>query len=107
MNHTLLVSLMAFVPAGFLFLGALAFFRMSKTVAGWLQVIGSTCLVLVVLMHCFEALQLFPGMHWGAEQSIGHYLDLSCALLAVVLFPIGYFLQALASRRGRPPGVKA
>jgi hypothetical protein len=30
---------------------------------------------MVVLTHLCEALHLFPWMHWGLENSVGHYLD--------------------------------
>jgi hypothetical protein len=48
---------------------------------------------LVVLTHVAEALQVFPGMHWGEEHSIGHYVDLSGAVLGVILFPLGLWLR--------------
>jgi hypothetical protein len=53
--------------------------------------------VIVALAHVFEALHLFPWMHWGLEASPGHYLDLSGAVLGLTLFPIGYLLHALAT----------
>ena len=34
-------------------------------------------------------------MNWGSENSAGHYLDLSSAILGGTLFPIGYLLHAL------------
>jgi hypothetical protein len=35
-------------------------------------------------------------MHWGLEDSFGHFLELSSAGLGLTLFPIGYLLDALA-----------
>ena len=67
--------------------------------SSFLQLIGAGCLVMVVLTHLFEALQLFPSMHWGAEHSVGHYLDLWSGVLGLKLFPFGYFLHTLARRR--------
>jgi hypothetical protein len=54
--------------------------------------------MVVVLTHFCEALHLFRGMGWGAEHSVGHYLDFGSAVLAVTLFPLGYLLHALSKR---------
>jgi hypothetical protein len=40
-------------------------------------------------------------MHWGAEESAGHYVDLGSALPGLTLFPIGYLAHALARSRVR------
>jgi len=69
-----------------------------KTVCSFLQLLGAGCLVIVVLSHVFEALHLFPWMHWGAERSVGHYLNISSAVLGLTLFPTGYLLHALTER---------
>jgi hypothetical protein len=70
-----------------------------QVVAGALQLRGSPCLVTVVLTHIAEALHFFPAMHWGEAHSAGHYLDLSSAVLAVTLLPIGYLLDVQAKRK--------
>jgi hypothetical protein len=70
----------------------------TKDTISFLQVLGAGCLVMVVLTHLSEALHLFPWMHWGLEQSVGHYLDLWSAVLGITLFPIGYLLHALTDR---------
>ena len=44
-------------------------------------------------------LRLFPWMRWGAEHSVGHYLDLWNVVLGLTLFPIGYLLHALTKRQ--------
>ena len=95
MNVTLLKALIALLPAGMLFSGSAVLFSKEKTALSLLQLLGATCLAVVVLAHIFEGLQLFPWMHWGAERSIGHYLDFGCAVLGLTLFPIGYLLHAL------------
>jgi hypothetical protein len=41
-----------------------------------------------------EALDFLPWMHWGSEQSAGHYLDLVSAVLGITLFPAGYLFHA-------------
>ena len=98
MNHTLLKGLLALVPACLLFAGSIVFFSSRKTVGSFLQLLGAGCLVVVALTHAFEALHLFPWMHWGSKHSIGHYLDFWSAVLGLTLFPLGYFLHALTKR---------
>jgi len=99
MNATLLKALLALVPACMLFTGSVVFFFTRKTVGSCLQIIGAGCLVGVVLIHIFEALRLFAWMHWGLEDSVGHYLDLWSAVIGLTLFPVGYLLHAL-TRQG-------
>jgi hypothetical protein len=77
-----------------------ASFRFSGPVAqnqnrGRLASIGAAGLTISVLTHVCEGLQLFPSMGWGLTGSVGHYLDLSSAVLGVTLFPVGYLWQAL------------
>ncbi|HEV2491533.1 MAG TPA: hypothetical protein VG204_00515 [Terriglobia bacterium] len=100
MNVTLLKALVAMLPASMLFYGSLVLILRGRTVSSFLQLLGAGCLVLVVLTHVFEALQLFLWMHWGFEHSVGHYLDFWSAVLGLMLFPIGYLLHALT----KPPG---
>ena len=97
MTATLKKSLIAFLSAGMLFWGTVVMLLRGKTVP-FLQLVGAGFLVVVVLTHVFEALHLFPFMHWGDERSIGHYLDLSSAVLGVTLFATGFLLHALGKR---------
>ena len=98
MNVTLLKALLLLVPAGLLFSYSIV---PCKRRAPWsaLQLLGATCLVVVVLTHVCEALRLFRWMHWGAEHSAGHYLDLSSAVLGLTLFPAGYLIRLVTKRR--------
>jgi hypothetical protein len=98
MNAALLKALAALVPASMLLCGSMFLFLRGRDRFSLLQVIGAGSMVVVVLTHVFEALRLFPAMQWGAEQSVGHYLDFSGAILGLTLFPAGYLLQALAKR---------
>src|SRR5260370_41880984 len=98
MNITLLKALVALVPACMLFSGSVVLFARRKTVCSLLQLLGAGCLVVVVLTHVCEALQLFPWMNWGLEHSVGHYLDFWSAVLGVFLFPVGYFFDSLTKR---------
>jgi hypothetical protein len=99
MDATLLKGLVALVPVCLLFAGSVILFSRGKTAGSFLQLLGAGCLVAVVLTHIFEALHLFPWMHWGSEHSVGHYLDLGSVILGLTLFPVGYLFHALAQRR--------
>ena len=106
MNTMLLKALLALAPACLLLAGSIALFVRAKHASTALQLVGAASAVLVVLTHVFEARHLFSWMHWGQEHSLGHYLDLSSAVLACTLFPVGYILGALDSRyapRGTRP----
>jgi hypothetical protein len=95
MDATLLKALLALVPMGMLLAGSAILFFKEKTLWPFLQLLGAGCLAVVVLAHVSEALGWFPWMHWGLENSVGHYLDLSGAIIGLILFPIGYLLYAL------------
>ena len=98
MNPPLLKALVALAPACLLFTGSVLLLLRQRSVSSFLQLIGAGCLVMVVLTHIFEALHLFPSMRWGAEHSVGHYLDLWSAVLGATLFPVGYLFHALTKR---------
>ena len=98
MNPTLAKALVALAPMLLLFSGAVVLYARTKTASSLVQVLGAACLVVVVLTHVCEALKLFPSMGWGAEDSIGHYVDLASAVFGLCLFPIGYLSYALAKR---------
>jgi len=98
----LLRALIALIPAGILLSGSIVRVSRGRTVGSYLQLIGSGCLVVVVLTHIFEALHWFPSMGWGLERSAGHYVDLAGGTLGVALFPVGYLLDAFG-RHDTPP----
>lgn len=95
MNAALFKALLALVPACLLLSGSTILFFRGKTLLLLMQLGGASCILLVVLTHVCEALLLFPAMHWGLENSSGHYTDLVGAILGLTLFPAGYFLNAL------------
>lgn len=95
MSPSLLKALVALVPAGVLFLGSLILFLRKTAVIPFLQLAGATCLLISILTHVCEALHLFPWMDWGMPHSVGHYLDLCCAILGLTLFPLGYLLHTI------------
>jgi hypothetical protein len=88
MNATLLKGLAALAPAGALLSGSVVLFLRQKTMSSFLQVAGSGCLLVVVVAHICEALDMFPWMHWGLEHSAGHWQccswspSVSCRLFA-------------------------
>ena len=101
MNLTLIKAFIALVPVCMLLFGSAVMVRGEKTFPTLLQLVGAGCLVIVILSHVCEALQLFPWMHWGEEHSVGHYLDFGSAILGLALFPLGYLLHALTNERER------
>jgi hypothetical protein len=98
MNVALVRALVASLPTAPQLAGAAMFFHREKVIFAFLQLLGAGCLVIIVLVHICEALRLVPAMAWGLQHSAGHYLDLTCAVLGVALFCVGYFLQARFSR---------
>jgi len=102
MNVTLAKALVALVPASMILSGSVVLFLRGRTLGSFLQALGAGCLVVVVLTHVSEALHLFPWMHWGAEHSAGHYLDLGSAVLGLTSFPVGYLLHALTLKPNSP-----
>jgi len=85
------------VPAGIAFLASLALFFNRRTLAALLCVCATSALCVVVATHVAEAMSWLPWMRWGAPDSVGHYLDLTSALLAVAFTLAG--LAASAARR--------
>lgn len=85
-------------PSGLLFTAACILFLRAKTAATSLQWAGSVCRVWVAVFHIFEAPEVLPQMGWGQEGSVGHYLDMTCAVLGVGLFSVGYLLGAIGRR---------
>ena len=63
------------------------------TVRRRLLLSGIVCLVIVVLTHIAEMLNVFPGMG-GLPDSPGHYLDLVSAVLGCMLLIVGIRLQS-------------
>jgi hypothetical protein len=98
MNTALVVGLVLSVPASLMFSDSVVLFYRTKSVWSFLQLVGAGCLVVVVLCHVFEALQLFPWMLWGLKDSVGHYLDFCSAVLGLTLFPVGYLFHAFTNR---------
>jgi len=94
-DATLAKALVALFPVAMLLFGSVALFFKTRTVAVLLQLIGAAGLTISVLTHVCEGLQLFQSMGSGMPNSLGHYLDLSSAVLGVTLFSVGYVWWAL------------
>jgi succinate dehydrogenase/fumarate reductase cytochrome b subunit len=99
MNPTLLKALVGLLPTSMLFCGSAVLFLRAKTPYSLMQLLGAAGIALVILAHICEGLHLFPWMNWGLEHSAGHYVDLSGAVLAFALFPLGYLLHAKYASR--------
>ena len=99
MNGALLKALVLSVPVGALLAFSIVVFARGRTLPSFVQLFGAGCLLVVVLTHVCEALQLFPSMRWGDAHSAGHYLDLSSAILGLTLVPIGFVLGRAGARR--------
>ena len=95
MNDTLLKALAAFVLTVLLFSWSVVSFIKGKAVFSFLKLLGAGCLIVVVLTHIFEAAHLFPLMQWGSPHSVGHYLDLTSAILGLTLFPLESVLKVV------------
>ena len=95
MTGTLVIALVALVPAGMLCVASVLQFSRRRSAAFLLQLVGTAGLMIVVLSHVCEALGLLPWMGWGLEDTPGHYVDLTAAIVALGLFPLGYLLDAL------------
>jgi hypothetical protein len=98
MNRVALKALIALTPASMLFVGSVVIWLRRKSISAFLQFVGAASLLLVVFIHVFEALGFLPWMGWGSEDSVGHYLDLFCAITGFTLFPVGYLVHAVKMR---------
>ena len=101
MNPTLLRGVIALVPVGFVLIVSVAAVVRSRTVPAFVQLAGAACLLLVVLTHICEGLRWFGRMQWGEGHSVGHYVDLTAAVLGIILFPAGYLLTLRRGGTGR------
>lgn len=87
------------VVAVALALTAWSLLRFQRSPGPVLRLAGSFGFLIVGLAHLCESLRLFPVMGWGQARSAGHYLDLSGALLGIVLFPLGLVLAVASAKR--------
>ena len=100
MNDAALKAFVALIPVCALLAGSAIIWVQRKSVSAFLQFVGACGLVIVVLSHVCEALRVFPWMGWGSESSVGHHLDLLCAVVGFALFSLGYLIHAVNMRIG-------
>jgi hypothetical protein len=89
----LLKALIALVPITLLCVYSGTVFAERRSLLAFLLLAGSGCLMIMVLTHVCEALDLFPSMRFGEADSAGHYLDLTSAVLGVALLLAGLILR--------------
>ena len=100
-NPILVRALVASVPVFLLLVYSVAVLVTHQTLSSVLQLVGATCLAVMVLTHFAEALHLLAAMRWGEPDSVGHYVDLSSAVLGVTLTAIAFILRRREWRSAR------
>lgn len=91
-------SVLAFALTATLLAGAALRFRHRRSAAAGLLVLATVCFLVVALTHVFESLAIMPAAGWGQPHSVGHYLDLTAALLGIAA-TVGAVLATLLRRR--------
>jgi uncharacterized membrane protein len=81
------------------FSASVVVFAKERTVQAFLQLLGSTFLIVVLFAHIAETFHLLPRMGWGLPDSAGHYIDLISAVVGLILVSTGYILRTLSKRR--------
>ncbi|HYM24126.1 MAG TPA: hypothetical protein VEU08_12995 [Vicinamibacterales bacterium] len=87
------------VPVGLLFAVSIVRLVKLRTLTHLLQAVSMLCLVVVVLTHVAEGEQWWTSMGWGQPHSVGHYIDLTSAVLTIAFLSISAFLQFASTRR--------
>jgi len=93
MNVPLIRAAVASIPVTAILSYAITVFARRWSVWAAVQLTGAACLAVVVVAHVCEALHLLPWFGWGEEHSVGHYIDLSSAVLGLTLLPLGYVFR--------------
>lgn len=89
---TIVISIPVFIAFG---VSTVAFAK-ERTLVALAQLTGAGFLVIVIFAHVSEAFNLFPSMGWGRPHTLGHYIDLTCAIAGVLLLSMGYFSRRLS-----------
>lgn len=93
MTNTLVKALIVLVPAEAVLAWSVASWSGRPTRGATVQLLGAAGVTLVAVAHICEAVGFLPWFGWGAERSVGHYLDLTSALVGVTCLPVGYLLR--------------
>jgi len=73
--------------------GSLVSFARAKTAWRSVQLLGAGCLLVVVLTHICEALELYPSMQWGSPTASGITSICRAPFLASDCSPFGISVQ--------------
>lgn len=66
-----------------------------------LLIVAVVCFAVVVVAHVFERYQLLMFMGWGRPSSVGHYIDLTAAVLGVACVIVAGLIAVVRWPRAR------
>lgn len=92
MDGILVRTLIALGVVGPLFVWSVVRIKKQATAGAALQLVGALALLAVIGAHVCEGLQLFPSWGWGRPHTVGHYFDLTSAIVGVTFVPVGFVL---------------
>jgi hypothetical protein len=95
----MLKSIFALALAGVSLVASVTHWRRHRSFPAVLFVGAASCFTVVAIAHLFEAFSILPVAGWGQQRSVGHYIDLSAAVLGASFALAG--MSAVARRRGR------
>jgi hypothetical protein len=82
-------SILAFVAALATVTAAVVHWRRSRSPAAGLFTAAAACFAVVAVAHLFETFSVLRAAGWGQPHSIGHYVDLSAAVLCAGFTLVG------------------
>jgi len=65
-----------------------------RSLASALQAFGIGCFAIVAATHVFEEFSVLPALGWGRADSVGHFIDLTAALLGVALVAASILMRS-------------
>lgn len=92
MDGILFRTLIALGVVGPLFVWSVVRIRKQATAGATLQLVGALALLAVIGAHVCEGFRLFPSWGWGRPNTVGHYFDLTSAIVGVTFVPVGFVL---------------
>src|SRR3972149_828813 len=100
-------SVLAVLVAGALLFGAAVRHVRRRSPGSAAVLLATLCMLVVALTHVFEAYRVLPGPGWGRPNSVGHYIDLTAAVLGLTFIALAVVLESVLprfrSRSSRPP----
>jgi hypothetical protein len=88
-------SVLAFAAAVGLFVGSALVYHHRRSTGSALLLLATLCFIVAALTHVFEALGILSGFGWGRPDTLGHYIDLTAAMLGLTLLAIGLGLSVV------------